>query len=243
MPNIEQLALELSLTILLAGTVLLVLLALISLKKKRLTAGGKKTLYISIVLASLVPTIFLVISTVYLNVVSVSHGPVHWHADFEMWDCGKEVDLKDPQGFSNKIGTRTLHEHNDKRIHLEGIVLTPDEASLGNFFHVVGGELTPVSLTVPTNNGSLSVHNGDNCGTGVGELQVFVYRTGKDTYYSQEKLINPQEYQISQETNVPPADCIILEFDTPKSRTDKLCRSYKVAEKIGKLKGERHNGY
>ncbi len=241
----EQILLNYSLTLLFLGVLALGALAVVSLKMKRLSDPTREKLFFSIVSATLLPTMFVSLATVYLNTVSASRGPVHWHADFEIWHCGKEIDLKDPKGLSNKIGTPTLHEHNDKRIHLEGVVLEHNDASLGNFFHVIGGELTPTSFTVPTNQGILSVVNGNTCAMGTqGAVQVFAYQVDKDNYYSQKKLTNPEQYIISPESNVPPADCLIIEFDTPKSRTDKLCRSYKVAEKIGKLKGERRtNGY
>jgi len=98
-------------------------------------------------------TLFLGASTVYLNVKSDSGGPVHWHADFEIWACGNELELKDPFEFlSNKIGSPTLHEHNDRRVHLEGVVVEEDiDASLGKFWHVIGGAITDSSLVVPLN--------------------------------------------------------------------------------------------
>ncbi len=239
----EQTLLAYSLMLLFLGAIALGVLAVVSLKMKRLSDPTREKLFFAIVSATLLPTMFVSLATVYLNTVSASRGPVHWHADFEIWHCGKELDLKDPKGLSNKIGTPTLHEHGDKRIHLEGLVLDPKEATLGNFIHVVGGDLTATSLSLPTNNGVVSMQNGDTCPRGLGEMQVFVYHTDKDKY-SQQKLSNPAEYQFAHESNVPPADCLIIEFDIPKSRTDKLCRSYKVAEKIGKLKGERRtNGY
>ncbi len=246
--DIEHLLNTYSLYLLAFGTVSLALLALISLKAKKLTEENKKLLFIAIVFVAMIPTLVMSGSTVYINTTSSSGGPVHWHTDIEIWNCGEEIDLKDPKGLSNKIGTSTLHEHNDKRIHLEGVVMKPADASLGNFFHVIGKDepvegsrdragFTGTSLTVPTNNGLMSMHNGSLCATGeVAEVQVFVYQTDKDNYYTQKKLTNPQDYIISPVSVVPSGDCVIVEFDTPKDRTDKMCRSYKVAEKIGKIR-------
>jgi hypothetical protein len=171
-----------SVNLLIGATVVLAVLVGISLQEKYLNEKLKKFLFISIVLAIAVPTIFMIASTVYLNNVSVSKGPVHWHADIEVWACGKEVELQDPTGFlSNKIGTATLHEHNDKRIHLEGVVVHPEDASLGKFFQVIGGEITNDSLIVPTNKGAIPYTNGSMCADGSqGEVQVFVYQTDKD---------------------------------------------------------------
>ncbi len=242
--GLEEIISKTSVYILIAATLLLIILTGISLKVKPLTAKMKKFLFSSIVIVILFPTLFMAVSTVYLNNVSASSGPVHWHADFEVWSCGKELNLKDPTGFSNKIGTATLHEHNDKRIHLEGVVVNPDDASLGKFFHVIGGEISDISFTLPTNTGSVSVNNTTLCPDGrTGTVQVFVYQTDKDNYYKQTKIHLPEHYTISPQSNVPAGDCIIVEFGPIKSRTDKLCRSYKVAQQIGKLKGEKPNGY
>lgn len=209
-------------------------------------------------------TLFLFGSTVYLNVVSDSGGPVHWHADVEYWACGSEIELRDPYRFlSNKIGTATLHEHDDKRIHLEGVVVDEDEdATLGNFMHVIDGNLEKGTITIPVhqdyvaeddidgdevdasnllyleslirgsgNSRYLTLNNGDMCGEGPdaepGELQVFVYNYNKDDdTYTQTKLEDPESYVYAPYPNVPPADCIIFEFDTPKDFTNKLCQQY-----------------
>ncbi len=241
MENLEQVLNTYSLYLLLFGSIFLIVLALVALKAKKLSPDNKKILFLSILVSALIPTIVMSASTVYLNVVSSSGGPVHWHADFEVWACGKEVDLKDPKGLSNKIGTPTLHEHNDKRIHLEGVVFAPTDASVGKFFQVVGGQLSSGSFSLPTNNSNLSVKNGTNCpGQTMSEVQMFVYKTDKDNHYSQQKIADPANYVISPFSVVPQGDCIIVEFDSPKDKTDKLCRSYKVSEKTGKVKGGHH---
>ena len=238
--DIEHLLNTYSLYILTLGSIFLGGLALIALKTKGLDKGAKKLLFSAIVIVTLIPTIVMSASTIYLNVISSSGGPVHWHADIEVWNCGKEVDLKDPKGLSNKIGTPTLHEHNDKRIHLEGVVLKPTDASLGNFFHVIGGSLTRDAFSIPSNEGLLSVRNGANCaGETTSQVQVFAYTTDKKNNYFQQKLEDPASFIIAPFSVVPQGDCIIVEFGFPKEKTDKLCRSYKVAEKIGKVKGEK----
>lgn len=239
MENIEATLTSYSLMVLAIGTVLLAILALISLKVKKLSHEAKKTLFLSIIVSTIIPTIVMSFSTIYLNTISSSKGPVHWHADFQVFACGQEYELKDPKGLSNKIGTATLHEHNDKRIHLEGVVVTPPDASLGKFFHVVGGELTPDSVSLPTDNGLKTFKTGDMCGDKNVDLQVFLYKTDKDGYYTQEKLTDPAKYIMSPYSSVPAGDCVIIELDSPKDKTERMCRSYEVAQKIGKLKGER----
>jgi hypothetical protein len=230
-----------SVNLLIGATIVLAILVGISLHEKYLNEKLKKFLFTAIVLVTAIPTLYMIVATVYLNNISSSKGPVHWHADIEIYACGNEVELQDPTGFlSNKIGTATLHEHNDKRIHLEGVVVHPEDASLGRFFQVIGGEISADSLIVPTNNGPIPYTNGSMCADGSeGQIQTFVYQVDEEGYYSQQKLSDPDKYIISPYSQVPPGDCIIVEFGPNKDRTDKLCRSYIVAEEIDKLKGER----
>lgn len=239
MDNLESTLSNYSLMVLGLGAFLLVVLAIISLKTKHLSHEAKKILFLSVIVATLVPTVVMAASTIYINVISSSNGPVHWHADFEVFACGQEFDLKDPKGLSNKIGTATLHEHNDKRIHLEGVVLTPPDASLGKFFEVTGGELTNDHVSLITNDGLKTFKTGDMCGDKSVDLQVFLFQTDKDGYYTQQKLSDPAKHIIAPYSSVPSGDCVIIELDAPKDKTERICRSYAVAEKIGKLKGEK----
>ncbi len=216
-----------------------------------------------------VTTAVLAFNTVYLNVVAESKGPVHWHADIEFWACGSEIELRDPQGaLSNKIGTSTYHEHNDKRIHLEGVVVDKKrDASLGKFMAVTGGYLNKQGIGIPLNKDQsawlaakshqdgdlqrtdfldrmsdyvgespkgpvLELHNGSlACGDKRAQLQVFVYQFDKATnMYHQTKLADPADYAIRDEEVVPPGNCIIFDFDKPKSATDKLCEQYGIRD-------------
>jgi hypothetical protein len=239
--NIEHLLNTYSLYLLAFGTVSLAILAAISLKAKSLSEENKKLLFIAIIFVTLIPTIVMAVSTVYVNTISSSGGPVHWHSDIEIYSCGKELDIKDPEGtLSNKIGSPTLHEHNDKRIHLEGVVMEPLDASLGNFFRVIGGSIDESSVSAPTNDGVMTLNSGDYCPDNtMAQLQVFAYSVDEEGYYYQEKLERPQDFVIGPFSTVPEGNCIIVEYEAPKERTDRLCRSYKVAEEIGKVKGGR----
>lgn len=219
-----------------------------------------------------ISTIVLFGGTIYLNTESESGGPVHWHSEIEFWACGTELELRDPTGrFSNKIGTATYHEHNDKHIHLEGVVVKKSEdASLEKFMRVTGGSIQNKALIVPVNQASnaqfandeqtdgdhqdvsseaikdlakFSKSSGDNsvmefidgqtCKGQPAEVQTFVYSYNKkDKTYSQRKLGNPANYVMSSESSLgPPSDCVIVEFDSPKDRTDKLCEQYGVKDK------------
>ncbi len=193
----------------------------------------------AITLATVVATAILGFVTVNLNVKSWSNGPIHWHADFEVWACGQELDLVDPSGLSNKIGSPSRHEHNDKRLHYEGVVMEPIDASLSTFFTIMGGTLTASSLTFPTNDGVKNFTNGESCAESDagGALNIFVYSVNPDNTFSQRK-VDPATYTIRDESQVPPGDCIIIEFGDAKDKTDKLCRSYKVAQEIDKLGAE-----
>jgi hypothetical protein len=140
-------------SILIASLVLVVLLGIAAF-----VVGNKKyevlkvPLFVSIAATIILPSLLLMGSTVYINTISESKGPVHWHTDIEFWVCGQEIELRNPTGFlSNKIGTSTYHEHDDKRIHLEGVVIKKEyDASLEKFMDVSDGKITLSKLVIPT---------------------------------------------------------------------------------------------
>ena len=219
---------------LLAGGVIIVL-TIFSVLLKEKSEWMKYLLFGSFVAVALLNTIYLSGSTIYLNQKSETGGPVHWHADFEIWRCGQELELADPKGFSNKVGTEVIHEHDDKRIHIEGPILDLHDASLGHFFEEVGGSMSSNHLTIPTEEGMVTLRDGDKCPDREdASFQVFVYKTEGATF-SQEKLKNPSSYILSPHPQVPPGDCIIIELDRQKDKTDKLCNFYKIAAQKGEL--------
>lgn len=214
---------------------ILIVLTIISVILRQKSEALKYILFTGMVLVIILNTIYLAGSTIYLNQQSETGGPVHYHADFEIYNCGEKIDLKDPKGLSNKVGTEVVHEHNDNRIHIEGVILEKHDASLGHFFEQIGGQLHQDHMAIPSENGLLEVENGQVCPGGPGSLQVFVYQT-EDASFSQQKLgSNPQDYVISPYSQVPPGDCIIVEFSPVKDTTDKLCTFYKVAVEKGEL--------
>lgn len=217
---------------------LLLFLTVLSIILRQRGAALKYLLFGGIVLVVLINTIYLIGSTVYLNQLSQTSGPIHWHADFEIWHCGQAVNIKDPEGFSNKVGEAVTHEHNDKRMHFEGVLLNLNDASLKHFFKALGGDMDNQHLTIPTNQGTLKLQDGDVCPNGDrARLQVFVYQT-QNNIYSQQKIANPQNYIISQHSNVPAGDCVIVEFGLNKDQTEHLCQSYLVAKEAGKIHGD-----
>lgn len=193
------------------AALIIVSLLVYSSRQKRMKNSKKRGLFAGIVSAIVMTTVFLFGSTIYLNTVSDSGGPVHWHSDIEFWVCGTEVELRDPKGaLNNKIGTATYHEHNDKRLHLEGVVVDEEyDASLEKFMKVSGGDLTDSKIIIPTEksiieddpdgdvsfedaeslrefyreytSGSvLELSNGQSCNGSPSETQVFVYSYNKE---------------------------------------------------------------
>jgi hypothetical protein len=264
--DIESTIISLSLRIVLGATLLLIVFVLIASRivGKKKYRKYKKPLFMAIVTAIIAPSLVMTGSTIYINTISDSKGPVHWHTDVEFWVCGQEIELRDPYEFlSNKVGTSTYHEHNDKRIHLEGVVIDESyDASLEKFMKVTGGKIGRDNITIPTmpslfeddidgdtvggnqdvvkqyaktddeGRTVLELENGMQCGSGeTGELQAFVYRYNEDDdTYTQTKLETPARYVMRDEPNVPPGDCLIVEFDRSKERTDKLCQQYGVRD-------------
>lgn len=214
----------------------ILLLTVVSLIIRQKNEILKYILFIGFIVVILANSIYLVGSTLYLNRVSKTGGPIHWHADFEIYNCGKKVEIKNPEGFSNKVGTEVVHEHNDNRIHIEGVILDQHDTSIGHFIEQLGGQLHEDHMAIPAQGGLLEVNNGQICKDGqAGMLQVFVYQTHDKTFSQQKLISSPQDYTISPFGQVPPGDCIIIEYGPEKKKTDKLCNFYKIAVEKGEL--------
>lgn len=182
------------------------------------------------------PTFFFVGTTLYINFSSITKGPVHWHADFKIVVCGQETDPVNVKGLSNKKGTNVLHEHEDRRIHVEGVVVKKSDVALDKFFEAQGGKLSLNAFTIPTNEGLRTIRNNDQCDDGQqGVWQVFLYTTDNDVA-RQRKLDDFVHYVPSPHTSVPPGDCIIFEFGPEKEQTDVLCGFYQLQINKGNLK-------
>lgn len=222
--------------VIVAAILLFILLCITLTVSEKSTPKTKKIIFWSMVSVIAFSSFFFVGTTLYMNISSMTKGPVHWHADFKIIACGKEIDPVDVGGLSNKKGTNVLHEHEDRRIHIEGVVVKESDVSLESFFAVQGGELTETSFAIPTNEGILRYTNGDQCkNAGAGLWQVFLYKTDNDTA-RQQKLDDFVHYVPSPYTNVPPGDCIIFEFGPGKERTDALCDFYQLEVNQGNLK-------
>ncbi len=210
---------QLNLKILAVVTAIATTLIVISINYEKKIQKIKKPLFLAIVLPIIAASLFLAGSTIYGNIISTTKGPVHWHADYEVWACNQKLDLVNPKGWSNRIGTSTFHEHGDDRIHIEGVVHSLEDVALGRYFTTIGGKLHHDALVYPTEQGTIFYTNGDTCPDGQsGTLKVYV--NGK-------KITQPEKYVITQTPYVPPGDCIIVEFSSGDAETtDKLCASW-----------------
>ncbi len=215
------------------GIIFFLVLIVFFLKPKK--DFSKAFFLILISTVSIIATTYIVLGTLDLIKKSPTKGPVHWHADFKIFRCGEEIELVNPKGLSNRVGTPLVHEHEDKRVHIEGIPEDSGAASLKNFIHAVGGYLNEDALRIPTNTGSVEMKNGNMCGRENGILQVFVWTTDTAWIATQQKIELVSDYVISPHTLVPPGDCVIFEFDASKGRTEHICEQYTIAETRGDL--------
>lgn len=184
-----------------------ILILIILTFNKKMSNNVKKIAYLAVVAVVVSVSLYLIIVTLHLNITSLSKGPVHWHADFEIWACDNKIELFEPKGLSNKQGVDLMHAHNDNRIHVEGVLLDSKQGSLGAFFHAIGGSISDDGINVPTDEGLASYHEGDFCNGQPARLHVFA---------NGNKIENPANYVIAPYEKVPPGDRIKIVF-TEKS--------------------------
>lgn len=152
------------------GTLTVLALAAISFyREDSLTLKDKKMLMNAFLIAILVPSFYTAGAFVHESKTSWSGGEIHYHADYEVLVPGdngslERADLVDPENFcgegkgymcklNDRTGTTKYHEHDDNRIHLEGVFMTREEATLRAYFNTFDGELTNEKLVYPTNDG------------------------------------------------------------------------------------------
>lgn len=201
------------------GVFVVLITLIIIVFKKKLGERHKSLLFWLIAAPVLIVTFYLAIATVHENLISQTKGPVHWHADYQVWACDERLNLIDPKGLNNKIGSPLFHEHNDDRIHVEGTVKDVDDVDLEAYFRVVGGRLTNSQLIYPTEErGVLEFNNGDLC-NGV-ESELGVYINGK-------RVGDVSQIMYYPHALVPPGDCIIVEFGPNlEETTSRICESW-----------------
>jgi len=189
----------------------------------------KKTIFLIITIPVLITTFYLAGFAIVQNINAVTDvkGPIHWHADFRVFSCGEELDLINPRFPANKVGIPLIHEHNDNRIHVEGVVTNWDHVRLQFFFDAIGGELTETTLGFPTNTGYVEKNTGDMCGNQPGILKIYVNGFRSDA----QGIPYSPEYILAPHTHVPPGDCIIIDFSPGlEDRTDLICETWEVHE-------------
>ncbi len=209
-----------SLYVILTSVLLIVLTVYMLFIGTKKTHKKKKLFFWMIVVPVVFSSLYLAGHTIYENSISETKGPVHWHADYEVWVCGNRLDLIDPKFPENKIGSPLFHEHNDDRMHVEGTIIDIDEVNLESYFKVIGGELHEGHLRYNAIDNKYDMETGDLCNGEPGSLKVYI--NGKRTEDYEEYIIYPNSY-------VPPGDCIIVSFDeTNTSTTEKICESWVV---------------
>jgi hypothetical protein len=201
------------------GTLVILVIMILSVKlKKNISRRMKKVIFVVISLIVLGITLYLAGGTIYLNLISESGGPVHWHADFEVYVCGEKQTLPTAYewctvttdsplcGFTNKVGTEVFHHHDDLRIHIEGVVVELDNINVGSFFEIAGGEFTETMLTLPQSDGSMKTWmNGDLCADGsAGKLKFLVNGEPNEDF---------DRYIIKPFSTVPPGDVLEIRFE------------------------------
>ncbi|MBI4739249.1 hypothetical protein HY772_06880 [Candidatus Woesearchaeota archaeon] len=204
-----------------ASIISLLVIAYSLIKGKGLAESHKKTVFVSILISVVLATVFLISTTVYLNFTSVTGGPVHWHADYELIICGEHKELVDPRSLLlNRVGTSTLHEHNDNRIHIEGTPRTLESVNLGAFFRVLNGHLEPGWLHFHSNEGEVNVKNGDQCDGKPAQLMMFIERQeGRDRVWKASTEFD--DYIPSPHGTIPPGDRLKI-FFSERSQEDIL---------------------
>jgi len=153
----------------------LVLTALSFYREDDLTMHDKDVMMNAFLVVILVPSFYAAGSFVHESETSWSGGEIHYHADYEVIieNNGGELEalnLIDPSNFceddymcsiNDRTGITKYHEHNDNRIHLEGVFRKREDATLAAYFEAFGGKLTNTELVYPTNDGVVTKTEGD----------------------------------------------------------------------------------
>ncbi|MDO8633672.1 MAG: hypothetical protein Q7K34_00060 [archaeon] len=175
---------------------------------------AKKIVFIIVVVTVGLTTLYAAATTVYLNVISESGGPVHWHADFELWVCGEKIsNLKAAEFPSNKVGTAVLHHHDDYRMHVEGLVISKEDVSLSAFFNAIGGEFINGHFRTKLENGEwIDKSDGETCPDGKpGKWRLYAKNHATGEFEENTEL---EDYVIKPFFTITPGDYLKLAFDS-----------------------------
>ncbi|MFB6208142.1 MAG: hypothetical protein ABEJ69_02235 [Candidatus Nanohaloarchaea archaeon] len=236
------------------GTGLLGLIALTALSvynEDSLTLRDKELLMNGFLVAVLLPSLYTAGAFLHESQVSWSGGEVHYHADYEVivqnsTGVYERLELVDPAEFcgesymcnlNDRTGVTRYHEHDDNRIHLEGVFRERSDATLRAYFNTFGGELTNEKLVYPTNNGIVKLEENANKslkiivrrGTGGGRHWCVVGNEIDQQYVCRSwdtgnRALSPDDYIVSPYKRGPTLDDIFIVYDskTPRQALDDL---------------------
>ena len=192
-------------SILLIALIIAVVAMLVALLVRQTASEKtKRILFFAIAVPIAIATLYLSGATVYLNIVSATEGPVHWHADYEVWACDEKFELVKPTGLEGRVGPIILHEHGDNRMHVEGLLLDLRQASLGSFFHAIGGSFSREEFVFPTEKQGIKAwRNNDLCNGQQATWHMFVNGKTNNEF---------EDYIMAPFSTCPPCDQIKLVF-------------------------------
>lgn len=207
---------------------LVVLAAESMIKEDDLTLHDKNILMSGFLVVILGTSFFTAGAFVHQSQTSWSGGEIHWHADYEVLvEEGGELqrlNLIDPSNYCNqenrstgalcnlndRTGATEYHEHNDNRIHLEGVFKERSDATLSAYFETFGGKLTSSEMRYPTNEGVVTVSESNDSNR---TLKIIV-ESGVVQERGWKVIDNPSEYVISRYKRGPTLDNIFIVFDS-----------------------------
>jgi hypothetical protein len=229
------------------GVLSTLVLATISFyREEELNLRDKNILMKGFLIAVLVPSLYTAGAFVHQSQTSWSGGEIHWHADYEVMveenNEYQQLDLIDPSNFceetrhesttmcslNDRTGSTKYHEHNDNRIHLEGIFKEREDAVLSAYFETFGGKLTNTELRYPTNDRMVEKAEGNSetlkilIKQGVGGNREWC-AIEKQSNLSQEDICRtsegelattPSNYVISPYKRGPTLDDIFIVYDS-----------------------------
>jgi hypothetical protein len=224
----------------------LVLASISFYREEELNLRDKNIIMNGFLIAVLVPSLYTAGAFVHQSQTSWSGGEIHWHADYEVMveenNEYQQLDLIDPSNFceetrhesttmcslNDRTGSTKYHEHNDNRIHLEGIFKEREDAVLSAYFETFGGKLTNTELRYPTNERMVEKAEGNSetlkilINQGVGGNREWC-AIEKQSNLSQEDICRtsegelattPSNYVISPYKRGPTLDDIFIVYDS-----------------------------
>src|SRR3989338_736075 len=108
---------------------------------KKEKTGSNSVIYVVAIIA-LLGGFYLFSGTSQNTDPLIPNEPVHWHATLSINVCGEEQSLP-----ITPIKSHLLHTHEDRLIHIEGIIPDPESIMLGRYMnYALGLELTNTSV-------------------------------------------------------------------------------------------------